>query len=158
MCPAGHPSIEEYELKDAPERVEVHFAGTTCEPCPCDPLPSEAETGVRGLRPQGGPGEGEHRAASEGRGHRGVAQAVWHKGWYRGNELRAEARHGLGRLRVRGGGAGGAACRYLKALACNFKRMVHARLVEMENTARAGAGTCGRGRMRAPLHNFPRVP
>ena len=34
MCPAGHPSIEEYELKDAPERVEVHFAGTTCEPCP----------------------------------------------------------------------------------------------------------------------------
>ena len=34
VCPAGHPSIEEYELKDAPERVEVHFAGTTCEPCP----------------------------------------------------------------------------------------------------------------------------
>ena len=33
MCPAGHPSIEEYELKDAPERVEVHFAGTTWEPC-----------------------------------------------------------------------------------------------------------------------------
>ena len=32
VCPAGHPSIEEYELKDAPERVEVHFAGTTCEP------------------------------------------------------------------------------------------------------------------------------
>ena len=34
MCPAGHPSIEEHELEDAPERVEVHFAGTTCEPCP----------------------------------------------------------------------------------------------------------------------------
>ena len=49
---------------------------------------------------------------------------------------------------------------YLKALACNFKRMVHARLVEMENTAQAGGrdGTCGRGRMRAPLHSFHRVP
>ena len=34
VCPAGHPSIEEHELEDAPERVEVHFAGTTCEPCP----------------------------------------------------------------------------------------------------------------------------
>ena len=34
VCPAGHPSIEEYELEDAPERVEVHFARTTCEPCP----------------------------------------------------------------------------------------------------------------------------
>ena len=46
---------------------------------------------------------------------------------------------------------------YLKALACNFKRMVHARLVEMENTASAGCrdGTCGRGRMRAPLHKLP---
>ena len=32
VCPAGHPSIEEHELEDAPERVEVHFAGTTCEP------------------------------------------------------------------------------------------------------------------------------
>ena len=31
VCPAGHPSIEEYELKDAPERAEVHFAGTTCD-------------------------------------------------------------------------------------------------------------------------------
>ena len=30
---------------------------------------------------------------------------------------------------------------YLKALACNFKRMVHARLVEMENTAQRAVGT-----------------
>ena len=40
------------------------------------PLPSEAGSACGGLRPQGGPGEGEHRAAPEGRGHRGVAQAV----------------------------------------------------------------------------------
>ena len=30
---------------------------------------------------------------------------------------------------------------YLKALACNFKRMVHARLVEIENAAQRTAGT-----------------
>ena len=30
---------------------------------------------------------------------------------------------------------------YLKALACNFKRMVHARLVEMEDTAQRAVGT-----------------
>ena len=68
--------------------------------------------------------------------------------------------HGLGRLRVRGGRRVRLAV-YLKTLACNFKRMVHARLVEMENTAQravVGTGTCGRGRMRAPLHNFHRVP
>ena len=34
VCPAGHRSVEEYELEDAPERVEVHFARATCEPCP----------------------------------------------------------------------------------------------------------------------------
>ena len=47
--------------------------------------------------------------------------------------------HGLGRLRVRGGRRVRLAV-YLKALACNFKRMVHA-LVEMENTAQPEVGT-----------------
>ena len=44
--------------------------------------------------------------------------------------------HGLGRLRVRGGRRVRLAV-YLKALACNFKRMVHAR--QMENTAQPEA-------------------
>ena len=48
--------------------------------------------------------------------------------------------HGLGRLRVRGGRRVRLGV-YLKALACNFKRMVHARLVEMENTAQRAVGT-----------------
>ena len=48
--------------------------------------------------------------------------------------------HGLGRLRVRGGRRVRlAVC--LKTLACNFKRMVHARPVEMENTAQRAVGT-----------------
>ena len=77
MCPAGHPSIEEYELKDAPERVEVHFAGTTCEPCllrsRC-PVKLDRRAGAYVLKAD--LVKGEHRAAPEGRGHRGVAQAV----------------------------------------------------------------------------------
>ena len=56
------------------------------------PLPGEAGPARGGLRPQGGPGEGEHRGAAAGRGHRGVAQAVCHKGRDRGDKLRAEAR------------------------------------------------------------------
>ena len=46
--------------------------------------------------------------------------------------------HGLGRVR---GGRRVRLAVYLKALACNFKRMVHARLVEMENTAQRAVGT-----------------
>ena len=47
---------------------------------------------------------------------------------------------GLGACGVRGGRRVRLAV-YLKALACNFKRMVHARLVEMENAAQRTAGT-----------------
>ena len=52
-------------------------------------------------------------------------------------------RHGLGRLRVRGGERVRLAV-YLKALACNVKRMVGARLIEMDETlARPGCpGHC----------------
>ena len=59
VCPAGHRSVEEYELEDAPERVEVHFARATCEPCPlrsrCPVQPGPAfSAGYTGLI--GGPG------------------------------------------------------------------------------------------------------
>ena len=49
--------------------------------------------------------------------------------------------HGLGRLRVRGGRRVRLAV-YLKALACNFKRMVHAqRWWRWRNTAQRAVGT-----------------
>ena len=48
--------------------------------------------------------------------------------------------HGLGRLRVRGGPRVRLAV-YLKVLACNIKRMVRARLVEMEKAAQGLAET-----------------
>ena len=99
--PATRPSRS--KLKDAPERVEVHFAGTTCEPCPLRsrcPVKLDRRAGAYVLKADL---VNEHRAAPEGRGHRGVAQAVSHKGWYRGNELRAEAPTGLGACGFGGG-------------------------------------------------------
>ena len=47
-----------------------------------------------------------------------------------GTNSEMKRRHGLGRLRVRGGERVRLAV-YLKALACNVKRMVGARLIEM---------------------------
>ena len=108
------------------------------------PLPSEAGPACGGLRPQGGPGEGEHRAANIER-RRAEATEEWRKRYgiragIEGTNSELKRAHGLGRLRVRGGRRVRLAV-YLKALACNFKRMVHARLVEMENTAQRAVGT-----------------
>ena len=48
---------------------------------------------------------------------------------------------------------------YLKALACNFKRMVHARLVEMENTLSGRSGRYLRSRPHeGAAPHFHRVP
>ena len=158
MCPAGHPSIEEYELKDAPERVEVHFAGTTCEPCPLRsrcPVKLDRRAGAYVLKADLVKVNIERRRRAE-------ATEEWRKRYdiragIEGTNSELKRAHGLGRLRVRGGRRVRLAV-YLKALACNFKRMVHARLVEMENTAQhEGEGdgppplTAADGRRALPL-------
>ena len=103
MCPAGHPSIEEYELKDAPERVEVHFAGTTCEPCPLRsrcPVKLDRRAGAYVLKADlvkvnieraGGPT------------HRGARKRYDIRAGIEGTNSELKRAHGLGRLRVRGG-------------------------------------------------------
>ena len=141
VCTAGHPSIEEYELKDAPERVEVHFAGTTCEPCPLRsrcPVKLDRRAGAYVLKADMVKVNIERRRRAE-------ATEEWRKRYdiragIEGTNSELKRAHGLGRLRVRGGRRVRLAV-YLKALACNFKRMVHARLVEMENTAQRAGGT-----------------
>ena len=180
MCPAGHRSVEEYELEDAPERVEVHFARATCEPCPLRsrcPVKLDRRAGAYVLKAD------LVKVNIEGR-RRAEATEEWRKRYairagVEGTNSELKRAHGLGRLRVRGGRRVRLAV-YLKALACNFKRMVHARLVEIEtpSSARLPArdgpctpggdgkhgsaggrdGTCGRSRVRAPLHNFHRAP
>ena len=69
-----------------------------------------------------------------------MAQAVYHKGRKLGDKLRVERRPRTGTPLVRGGRRVQLAV-YLKALVCNFKQMVHARLGEMVNTAQRAAGT-----------------
>ena len=163
VCPAGHRSVEEYELEDAPERVEVHFARATCEPCPlrsrCPVKPGEAGPACGGLRPQGGPSEGEHRGAAAGRGHRGVAQAVCHKGRDRGDKLRAEARPRAWAL-VGARGPSGAACRLPEGVGVQLQADGPCTPGGDGKHGSAGGrdGTCGRSRVRAPLHNFHRAP
>ena len=117
MCPAGHPSIEEYELKDAPERVEVHFAGTTCEPCPlrsCCPVKLDRRAGAYVLKADLVKVNIERRRRAE-------ATEEWRKRYdiragIEGTNSELKRAHGLGRLRVRGGRRVRLAV-YLKALA-----------------------------------------
>ena len=131
VCPAGHRSVEEYELEDAPERVEVHFARATCEPCPLRsrcPVKLDRRAGAYVLKAD------LVKVNIEGR-RRAEATEEWRKRYairagIEGTNSELKRAHGLGRLRVRGGRRVRLAV-YLKALACNFKRMVHARLVEM---------------------------
>ena len=162
-APPATSSIEEYELKDAPERVEVHFAGTTCEPCPLRSRCPGSWTGVRGpVAPQGGPGEGEHRAAPEGRG----PPVEWCKRYDiragiegTNSELKRAHQawdHPLAR------GPSGAACRLPEGVGVQLQADGPCTPGGDGGHGSAGGrdGTCGRGRMRAPpkLHNFHRVP
>ena len=137
--PATRPSRS--KLKDAPERVEVHFAGTTCEPCPLRsrcPVKLDRRAGAYVLKADLVKVNIERRRRAE-------ATEEWRKRYdiragIEGTNSELKRAHGLGRLRVRGGRRVRLAV-YLKALACNFKRMVHARLVEMDNTAQRAVGT-----------------
>ena len=137
--PATRPSRS--KLEDAPERVEVHFARTTCEPCPLRsrcPMKLDRRAGDYVLKADLVKVNIERRRRAE-------ATEEWRKRYairagIEGTNSELKRAHGLGRLRVRGGRRVRLAV-YLKALACNFKRMVHARLVEMDNTAQRAVGT-----------------
>ena len=143
MCPAGHGAVAEYEDEDAPERVEIHFARAVCEPCA---LRARCPVGWRS-RPELG-GEWSRGGAyvlsadlarmNIARRRAAESDGRWRKRYglragIEGTNSEMKRRHGLGRLRVRGGERVRLAV-YLKALACNVKRMVGARLIEMDET------------------------
>ena len=141
VCPAGHQAVAEYEDEEAPERVEIHFAREICEACPLRP-----RCPVRWRRrPElaGGRGPGAYVLTADlvrvniERRRRAEASGEFHKRYatragIEGVNSELKRAHGLGRLRVRGGLRVRLAV-YLKALACNMKRMVHARMGEMKS-------------------------
>ena len=140
VCPAGHEAVSEYEDEEAPERVEMHFAREVCEPCKLRP-----RCPVRWRRRPELGGEWSPSGAyvlsadlarvNIGRRRRAESDGQWRRRYglragIEGTNSELKRRHGLGRLRVRGGERVRLAV-YLKALACNVKRMVRARLDEM---------------------------
>jgi len=149
VCPAGHQAIAEYEDEDAPERVEIHFARQICEPCPLRP-----RCPVRWRRrPELAGDRSLHGAyvlstdlvrVNIERRRRAEANGQWHKRYavragIEGTNSELKRRHGLGRLRVRGSIRVRLAV-YLKALACNIKRMIVVGMEEREEAARPAAG------------------
>ena len=140
VCPAGHEAVSEYGDEDAPERVEMHFAREVCESCTLRP-----RCPVRWRRRPELGGEWSPSGAyvlsadlarvNIGRRRRAESDGQWRKRYglragIEGTNSELKRRHGLGHLRVRGGERVRLAV-YLKALACNVKRMVRARLDEM---------------------------
>jgi hypothetical protein len=147
VCPAGHKAMAEYEDEEAPERVELHFARETCGPCPLRP-----RCPVRWRRrPElaGGSGPGAYVLTADlvkvnlERRRRAEASGGFHERYavragIEGTNSELKRAHGLGRLRVRGGRRVKLAV-YLKALACNIKRMVQALLAEEAASGRPAA-------------------
>ena len=131
ICPAGHSSIDEYEDCDAPEKVEIHFARESCECCPLRwrcPVRLKRNIGVYVLKADLVKENIKRRRRAQASG--AFAQRYAVRAGIEGTNSELKRAHGLGRLRVRGGPRVRLAV-YLKALACNIKRMVRARLVEM---------------------------
>jgi hypothetical protein len=137
VCPAGHHAIEEWTYTTAPERVEISFARTTCEACPLRPrcpVKLDRRAGVYVLKADLVRVNIERRRRAEGTGEWRERYAV--RAGIEGTNSELKRRHGLGHLRVRGGLRVRLAV-YLKALACNIKRMIGALQAQAAQAVRA---------------------
>ena len=131
--------MAEYEDEDSPQREEIHFAHEVCEPCPLRPRCPVR----RRRRPELGGAWSQNGAyvlstdlygVNIERRRRAEATEEWRKRYavragIDATNSELKRRHGLGHLRVRGGDRVRLAV-YLKALACNVKRMIYVRLAE----------------------------
>lgn len=139
VCPAGHHAVEEWTATEAPDRVELYFARTTCEACPLRPrcpVKLDRRAGLYVLKTD------LIRVNIEQR-RRTQAGEAWRQRYavragIEATNSELKRRHGLGRLRVRGGLRVRLAV-YLKALACNVKRMLAALQAQAAQAVR-GAG------------------
>ena len=132
VCPAGHTSIEETENTENPNRIEVTFDRATCEACSlfhrCPAQLNREEDGYV-LPVDLVAANIERRRRVEASGAFKDRYAIRAGSEATNSELKR--RHGLGLLRVRGRPRVELAI-YLKALACNFKRMVRSIMPETD--------------------------
>ena len=130
LCPAGHGSIEESEDKQNPNRVEVTFDQNTCEGCSlfhrC-PAKLKRERDGYVLSVDLVAANIEHRRRVEASGAFKDRYAI--RAGIEATNSELKRGHGLGLLRVRGRPRVELAV-HLKALACNFKRMVRSMMPE----------------------------
>jgi hypothetical protein len=130
VCPAGLEAMAEYEESAAPERVELRFAQEKCRICSLRsrcPVKFDSRLGVYVLEADLIRVNIERRRRKEASGEFRKRYAI--RAGIEGTNSELKRAHGLGRLRVRGGKRVRLAV-YLKALACNIKRMVRALLEE----------------------------
>jgi hypothetical protein len=128
VCPAGHETVEEYEEREAPERVELRFDREVCEACslrPRCPVKFSHDLGVYVLQADLVKVNNERCRRAEASGEFRKRYVV--RAGIEGTNSELKRAHGLERLRVRGGRRVRLAV-YLKVLACNIKRMVRALL------------------------------
>jgi hypothetical protein len=138
VCPAGHQSLAEYDWEQTPQRVEIYFAREACDSCPLRarcPVKLDRREGAYVLKAD------LVQVNIQGR-RRAEATEDWPKRYgvragIEGTNSELKRAHGLGRPRVRGGRRVRLAV-YLKALACNVKRMVRALQAREGPEAKAG--------------------
>lgn len=126
ICPAGHASVEEFEDRVSPDRVHIVFEKPTCEACPLRkrcPVQPDAEGPGYVLLADLVKANIESRRLAEARGEFKPRYAI--RAGIEATNSELKRGHGLGRLRVRGRARVELAV-YVKALACNVKRMLRA--------------------------------
>jgi hypothetical protein len=138
VCPAGHESLEEYEWEQTPQRVEIYFAREACDSCPLRarcPVKLDRREGAYVLKADlvqvNIAGRRRAEATEDWRKRYGARAGI------EGTNSELKRAHGLGRPRVRGEARVGLAV-YLKALACNVKRMVRALQARESQETKAG--------------------
>jgi len=139
VCPAGHFSTAQAASETHAHRLEVTFDRPTCEGCvlfhQCPAKLNPAEDGfvlIVDLKAA----NLERRRGAEASGEFKKRYAI--RAGIEATNSELKRGHGLGSLRVRGRPRVELAV-YLKALACNFKRMVRAIMSEPDNAIPAMA-------------------
>lgn len=123
-CPGGHVAVEQIQSTKNPNRVDLIFDKATCEACPFyDRCPAQASSKTDGyvLTVDLVAANIQRRRRAEASGELTERYAI--RAGIEATNSELKRGHGLGKLRVRGRPRVVLAA-YLKALACNLKRML----------------------------------